>query len=94
MEKVNVEQTFLKAPESKPMELPASFKAEGWGTLETGNGAAKVVRFRREDGLLLTLFADQLRQEGGKLFVMADHFAKQLERAELWMAKRAAAPKL
>jgi len=87
MEKIDVEKTF-PAAKGDFIPIPASYKADGWESIPGKKGAVKIVRFRREDGLNISFFADQLRQEGGVLLVSEAHLKKQLARAEEWAAGR------
>ena len=85
MEKIDVEKKFPQA-KGDFIPVPKSFLVDGWEAIPGKKGTVKIVRFRREDGLNVSLFADQLRQEGEVLLVSAAHLAKQLERAEQWAA--------
>ena len=87
MEKIDVEKLFQPA-KGDFIAVPGSFTVDGWDTIQGKKGPAKIVRLRREDGLNLTLFADQLRVEGEKLLVSGAHFQSQLARAEQWAAGR------
>lgn len=97
MEKLDVEKAF---PQSKGdfIPVPGSFTVEGWDSVVMERGTpkertAKVVRFLREDGVAVVLFADQLRREGEKLLVSKAHFDKQVARADEWAAGRRGVPK-
>jgi len=92
MEKIDVTKEFRKA-EGDFIPIPGSFTVDGWDTVQTKKGAAQTVRFQREDGLSITLFADQLRKEGDKFLVSVAHFNSQLARAEEWAVKKGTAPK-
>ena len=50
-----------------------------------------LIVIRKIDGLEISLFANRLRQEGGKLFVSKAHLIRQVKQAELWV--QGAAPK-
>ena len=91
MEKIDVEKKFPQA-KGDFIPIPASLKVDGWGEVPTKKGAVKVVRFRREDGLNVAFFADQLRQEGEALFISSAHLAKQIKRAEEWAAGKGGVP--
>lgn len=63
--------------------IPASFQVGGRGEpVQTKKGPADTFVLVREDGLVVRLFADQLRQEGDKLLVSASALQKQIARAE------------
>lgn len=97
MEKVDLGKEF-KAYEGDFIPLPASYSVLGMKNLAYKDKKgqmtlAPVLLVKREDGLEVTLFADQLRKEGQALFVSAQHLKLQMERQESWNAARRAPPK-
>lgn len=90
-----------KYPESKGdfIFLPEWYGIDGWKNIATKKGEVRglvLVRTFADGGKgYITLFADQLRQEGGKLLVSEGHYRKQLERAAKWDSRfsEGAAPK-
>ena len=79
MEKVDVK----KYQEYRGDFVPISeeYVVAGWSLANTKKGPVEVLNLTRiKDGLTFGLFADQLRQEGGKLHVSKAHLDKQLAR--------------
>lgn len=93
MEKIDLAKEF-KAYEGDFIPLPASysvlgFKNMAWKDKKGQQTLSPVLLVKREDGLEVTLFSDQLRKEGQALLVSASHLKAQMERQEQWTARRA-----
>lgn len=67
--------------------LPDAYAIGGYSHTTPKNGKPPqdiLVVIRKTDGLEISLFANQLRQEGGKLCVSRRHLEYQSKQAEAW----------
>lgn len=73
-----------KFPEAgKYVPLGEAYVVEGWGIANTKKGAVQTLTLVRiSDKLQFSVFADQLRMDGDKLFVSEYQLLKQIKRAE------------
>lgn len=91
LEKIDVTKLFREGGDFVP--LGEEYAVDGWADANTKKGTVKTLRLVRvKDGLQFSVFADQLRMDGGTLFVSAAQLTKQIARQEAY-AKQGASLK-
>ena len=84
MEKVDLKKRFAEY-KGDFFPIGEDFTIGGWSLIETKKGAMEALTLVRiKDGLVVAVFADQLRQDGDKLLVSKAHLLKQIARQEEW----------
>lgn len=83
LEKLDVRKS-LQESRGDFIPIPDRVRLLGWRSQATKKGPADVVEFQLEDGLVVAVFADQLRKDGDKLLVSKANFEAQIVRAKKW----------